>query len=1246
MKDNLTQPENFQNTDELINNRYRVLKELGRGATGIVYLVQDMIREQKECVLKILNNSVNKDDLIIAQLRQEFSILSAIHHPNLVNVYDLNRIAGTQKYFFTMEFVAGKPYLEKASEYDVQQHLQLFVQIILALDYIHAKGLYHGDLKSDNLFIIQDTWGKDQVKIMDFGMSGQRGSKAKENIGGTLEYAAPELFRGSGHSIQSDIYALGILFYWALAGKPPFKGSPDALKKGHLSASPPALQGQVPYDLERIIMRMLAKEPDERYKSCEDILVDLENSLDLDINSQSILESLFWDGFVQHNKNILEKVINRHNSSPSDRDGQIITLSGSEGSGIDRVLDEIKNNLQMQEVNAYEIWCQHTHLSPFQPLANTFRNLDGFGKIEENFKEFFDKHFNADFFKKDNQKHRQINLTTFMDEWVSFFSELGQKNPVYIILRNAEQAADLLIKLFYYIARALDGQNVFICLTFSPEKSQAQALIHHENASLEKVSELSLEPFSLNEMEEFLKLAFYDISIPARFINDLIKHSGGHPSAVVSILIELYNKNYFIRSEGRWILNDDYHLTDLDLSNFNKIYLSLYSSLTENEKKLAQYIAVWGAAVTKPIIKSLNIAVDDVEDLFQPLVTKRLLRIFTIKDEEFFDFVSDSLRQFVYNSISATLVKTLHKEIVEYLKSYPDSFLSLHLKALHYLKSGDFENGFKFSTRSIKQLSFSQENRNALILARFTSSLAKKHKKRIRMTLLRRIAELEQNLGETVDAIKHFIQLVVMYRKGVAKSAVYRRISTLYQKMGDIDKATEALNSALKQIGKQAFIEQALVLRELAWIALIKGENKKSLELGHQALQALDNQTPSKALGLALNSMGSAYYFNGEIDKAIEYLHKSIDIRKKLHDDWGTAATLNNLGVFYNVAGKQEQAISVWTQGLELREKIGDISGIAQILMNMGVLLLERGQFSRAYLNYNKCKIIRKRTGDIRGLVEVLGNLGELERLREDFDSALSALEEGISYANKLQDFPNQAEMLYQQAFVYLELNQVLLANKSIDFCLNIAEAHSPKVRLAQYNVLKSRICLRLNDNNAELHLNNARELSHQYQDETLKLEILFLELEMYILLQKDKQVLVKVRPYLQNFNDIKFKWQQVELLKLLSFALIADKNDPNRIKKFLINGLNIADSLNRTLDQKNIHQLLGDIDYKNGNLVDAFQHYKTAYQCLRICITSLRTPGFKKSLLSLPENVELIKKIKLIKESIKNQMSPAKTDP
>jgi beta-lactam-binding protein with PASTA domain/tRNA A-37 threonylcarbamoyl transferase component Bud32 len=276
-------------SDTLINTlfdgRYRILRKLGAGGMANVYLAEDEDLGRRVAI-KILNDRYANDDLFIERFRREAKSAAGLSHPNIVSIYDRGEAEGT--YYIAMEVIEGRSLKElimTRGALPVSAAVAYARQLLEALRFAHRHGIIHRDIKPHNVLVSADERVKGhepRLKVTDFGIARHGASQMTEagSIMGTAQYLSPEQARGSPVTAASDLYSAGVVLYEMLTGKVPFTGDSAieiAMKHVNELPKPPSqLRPEVAPELDKVVLRALAKEPEDRYQSAEEFIEDLD----------------------------------------------------------------------------------------------------------------------------------------------------------------------------------------------------------------------------------------------------------------------------------------------------------------------------------------------------------------------------------------------------------------------------------------------------------------------------------------------------------------------------------------------------------------------------------------------------------------------------------------------------------------------------------------------------------------------------------------------------------------------------------------------------------------------------------------------------------------------------------------------------------------------------------------------------------------------------------------------------------
>lgn len=255
---------------------YRLEALIGRGGMSLVYLAEH-VRLGRKVALKLLAPALSKDEDFRARFERESQRAAEIDHPNIIPIYDAGEADG--ELYIAMKYVAGpdlKELIARERRLSVSRALFLLEQAAAALDAAHDRDLIHRDVKPANILVEEHS---ERVYVTDFGVVKHALTRGQTRTGffvGTTDYAAPEQIEARTVDARTDVYSLGCVLYECLAGSPPFDRDADiAVMHAHLTQPPPLLsdtRADLPKSLDRTITRAMAKDPDERFATCTELM--------------------------------------------------------------------------------------------------------------------------------------------------------------------------------------------------------------------------------------------------------------------------------------------------------------------------------------------------------------------------------------------------------------------------------------------------------------------------------------------------------------------------------------------------------------------------------------------------------------------------------------------------------------------------------------------------------------------------------------------------------------------------------------------------------------------------------------------------------------------------------------------------------------------------------------------------------------------------------------------------------------
>lgn len=267
---------------KLLNERYKIKKQIGSGGMALVYEAQDILLDRKVAI-KMLRPEFVSDEDFINKFRHEAKAVARITHPNVVSIYDI--VESEDSLYLVMEFIEGKDLksvIKERGKLSIVEALDIANQVTAGVEVAHNNNIIHCDIKPQNILLTDNN----QIKVTDFGIARAVTTSTMtitDTIMGSAHYFSPEQAQGKEINTYSDIYSLGVVLYEMITGKVPFKGeSPISVALKHIQNEPEEVKSimpSIPQQVNDLIMKTLSKEPEDRFSSTSELREELVNTL-------------------------------------------------------------------------------------------------------------------------------------------------------------------------------------------------------------------------------------------------------------------------------------------------------------------------------------------------------------------------------------------------------------------------------------------------------------------------------------------------------------------------------------------------------------------------------------------------------------------------------------------------------------------------------------------------------------------------------------------------------------------------------------------------------------------------------------------------------------------------------------------------------------------------------------------------------------------------------------------------------
>lgn len=1056
---------------EVIANKYRVLKTLGNGAMGEVFLVMPPRGDPVALkLLKTLDAKSNKE--AIEQFENEFKVLKKLSHPNIGKIFDYGFDEECQKVFFTLPWLKGCDIFKATEHLSFEECEDLFVQTLRALNYLHQKNFIHCDLKPGNIYVE----GK-EIILLDFGLAGYFG----DNIVGTPTYLAPEIYRGTKHNVLSDLYACGVIFYNCLSRLQPFSGKNlQEVYDRHRSFIPPPLaevSSKVPKYFSDIVAMLLNKKPEERFQSAVAVIeeiaafskkqysVETEETLLSYLPTQSDLVGM--DDTIRD----VEVAISHFLRQESDKNFHIIVVTGPRGVGKSKVVAKIRNDLQIAKISVEDA------LPPFTP-------------------------------------HDQSVL---LSAKAVVFEDLAS----CLSGKNGEASLKELIDLLEEKIVATISSHMMLVLSHTSEQ-ELERILNIFPAEDTRVSTIEMRPYTREETRDFLITIIGQKEIPQIFVDQFYRNTEGLAGVGQQLIQTMIQDGVLFDKSGRW--NEDL-LSNLEKA-FEKLHVSesmeqqfekLYEDLGDAEEEIVNWLAVCPHPVPLSTLH-LILKRDDLKSVLTGMVNRHIVR----EEDGHFSLYRSVFQNFVRSTLPDKDVRRRHTQL-----ALPACGLEKKY-AIYHLSQG---NDRKLAARATVKLAELYEREGERVKAFETyerlicecrewpvdDRLTWHIKASTLLIWLDRFKEaedlltlIEKEIIKTKPKVSPALFLSLIEKKGLALLHLER-----------IDESIRYFNKGLKHAEKleNCRVQQLRFENNLAQIEVVQGHPEVAItifeksrqaakalplaelqeitnnDLGHVHLQmrnfvsaihdltedirifsAILNREP---LARALYSYAGALRSQNDVPRAIAAYNECITICKHGHFFPLLLRVYNGLGNLYLSIPQHDEALKCYQKGVEIAVRLQAVTLKAALLINQGRIYHQSQNIALATRRFLMAKQVLEMKEPKLAYDDLLLSkcYNELAILAVDERNSMKAL----SYQLERMKLVDHSDTLRPEKFsVKVDLAELYLENRLREqFLREIAELPT----LAQTDEERSQIA-RLNTRWEEIQANTEQDstanLSHE----------------------------------------------------------------------------------------------------------------------------------------------------------------------
>jgi tetratricopeptide (TPR) repeat protein/energy-coupling factor transporter ATP-binding protein EcfA2 len=935
-------------TGQTIGKRYQTLDQLGMGGMGVVYRAVDRLTGQVVALKKVTElhamPDLAGDTNFRLTLAQEFKTLASLRHPHIISVLDYGFDDEFQPYY-TMELVEdAQTVLEATQSRPLVFKINLLLQILQALTYLHRRGILHLDLKPANLLVAEGV-----AKVVDFGLAITRQYEPPESdmVAGTLTYIAPEVLQGHPSTESADLYAVGVLAYEMFAGQHPFYTLDiTRMIDNILMHEPDMSRLSVSPALAQVIGRLLSKAPEHRFSSAHATAVALMESIGQPIpietaeTRESFLQAAQFvgrDAQLTTLHNALKQAVDTE-----VRRGSAWLVGGESGVGKSRLLDELRTLALVEGALVLRGQTVSEGSAPYQSFREPLRRLvletdltpmeaGILSEVIPNLSELVEQNPEPPPLLEGKARQTRLAFTI-----IDLFRK--QTRPILLLLEDLHwigESAEILGRL----SQVAPELPLLVVATYrDDERPDLPALFPAmQLMKLERLSPPDIEALSVSMLGP--------VGLDEQLLELLRRETEGNAFFIIEVVRALAEEAGRLDSIGTITLP-----TKVFAGGIRTVVNRRLSRVPPSAQGLLKLAAVAGRRLDLRLLKHLSPNTN--LDWWLTTCAEAVVLEFYEGD---WRFSHDKLRDGLLNNLGEDERRALHWRVAQAIESlHPDDPLVMASLAEHWYAARDIAKALEYACAAGEQsLDICDYAEAELILSRAAALLSENNppssQARQLLQLLGDAYTRQANYVAAQDAYEHSLNLALEQQDEFARTHILNSIAfmEMYRSNYELSrsKSLEALEIA-QRIGDQK--NSARAFNNLGVIAEYQGDFTSAVSYYRHALSLFRELDDLRGLASCLNNLGSIADSEGRYDDAQRYYQESLIICKQIDYRQGIAVLTNNLGIIAERLNDIEGADRSYLDSMNMSRAIGDRRGVSNCLANRVFTLLKLGRVEDA----------------------------------------------------------------------------------------------------------------------------------------------------------------------------------------------------------------------------------------------------------------------------------------------------------
>ncbi len=953
-------------TGSLVAQRYRLEEQLGEGGMGVVFKAYDTALDRSVAIKALSPHLLGNEGL--RRLLREAQSAAKLTHPNIVAIHDVIDHGDTR--LIVMEYVPGRT-LRQLVPLPYAEAVEIVSQVCLALEYAHAHGIVHRDIKPENIIIANSG----TAKVMDFGLARSEGRSRMTQTGmivGSVAYMAPEQALSGTVDGRSDLYSLGAVLYEAITGKQPFEADdPIAVISMHVNVppvSPRFFRAEIPGVLESIILRLLAKDPTERYGSAEELARVFKSALvagespdgvaptaETRPTPTSLFEMMTQGRLIDREEEVA--ALKRALESMLSAKGQVVFVAGEPGIGKTRLAEELLVYARLRGALALVGHCYEQEVNvPYLPFAESLRaavrGIPGdrlaalvgpyaseLVKLVPELSQRIPELHTTPPLEPDQERMR------LYDNVVGFLAGLARAQPLVLMLDDLHWADAATLQLLRHLARSIRAERLLILGTYRDVEvdrthplSSALSEMNRERL-YRRVLVRGLAPQFVAAMIQSIIQAPQPVSDELR---DLIyQETEGNPFFVEEVLKHLVETGALYLEAGRW---ERKPIEEIDIpQSVREVIGRRLERVSESSQRVLGLAAVIGRRFRFEVLQALaELQEAELLDALEEATRAQLIREESRVGGVEYDFVHALIREVLYERLSVRRRMSFHQKVGETLeRQYAGRLQAVIEDLAHHFTRAPLGEGLG------KAIEYSREAaRKAMSL--FGYEEAVRYYQNAADLLAeggdeRQLAEVNVALAEPFVYLDNPAAAVGAYERALKffertgsvtdVARVHGLIGRALARHRDYSEAIPHLEYALRQLSPEEHAPDVMLIHR--YLASAKTFTGKPDEAERHATQllALTKERGTLSMQASAHTVsGLIAYWRIDIDVSKAHYKQAIKLARQASDPEAYNALrtgLNDMAVVHQARGENAEVLPLLLEAQEVARRVKDMQAIS-----------------------------------------------------------------------------------------------------------------------------------------------------------------------------------------------------------------------------------------------------------------------------------------------------------------------------